>query len=93
MGMLVVNLVDAHTGAMMRRGVASGDVGANASPKKVTRRSTKLLKKSSATTRLRSSRPLLSESRVLCRSWSKVSIADFVISLYEDRGKAAPWQM
>jgi len=34
MGMLVVNLVDAHTGAMMRRGVASGDVGANASPKK-----------------------------------------------------------
>jgi hypothetical protein len=34
MGMLVVNLVDAHTGAMVWRGTASGDVDANASPKK-----------------------------------------------------------
>jgi hypothetical protein len=34
MGMLVVNLVDAHTGAMVWRGMASGDVDGNASPKK-----------------------------------------------------------
>ena len=34
MGMLVVNLVDAHTGAMVWRGTASGDVDANASPEK-----------------------------------------------------------
>ena len=33
-GMLVVNLVDAHTGAMVWRGTASGDVDANASPDK-----------------------------------------------------------
>jgi len=34
MGMLVVNLVDSGTGAMVWRGMASGDVDANASPKK-----------------------------------------------------------
>ena len=34
MGMLVVNLVDPGTGAMVWRGMASGDVDANASPKK-----------------------------------------------------------
>src|SRR3974377_547400 len=34
MGMLVVNLVDSDTGAMLWRGMASGDVDANASPEK-----------------------------------------------------------
>jgi Domain of unknown function (DUF4136) len=34
MGMLVVNLLDSGTGAMVWRGMASGDVDANASPKK-----------------------------------------------------------
>ena len=34
MGMLVVNLVDSGTGAMVWRGMASGDVDANASPEK-----------------------------------------------------------
>jgi hypothetical protein len=34
MGMLVVNLVDPDSGAMVWRGMASGDVDANASPKK-----------------------------------------------------------
>jgi Domain of unknown function (DUF4136) len=34
MGMLVVNLVDSGTGAMVWRGTASGDVDANASPEK-----------------------------------------------------------
>jgi hypothetical protein len=34
MGMLVVNLVDPGTGAMVWRGMASGDVDANASPEK-----------------------------------------------------------
>ena len=34
MGMLVVSLVDSDTGAMVWRGMASGDVDANASPKK-----------------------------------------------------------
>ena len=34
MGMLVVNLVDSGTGSMVWRGMASGDVDANASPKK-----------------------------------------------------------
>jgi hypothetical protein len=34
MGMLVVNLVDSGTGAMVWRGLASGDVDANASPEK-----------------------------------------------------------
>jgi len=34
MGMLVVNLVDSGTGAMVWRGMASGVVDANASPKK-----------------------------------------------------------
>jgi hypothetical protein len=34
MGMLVVNLVDSGTGTMVWRGMASGDVDANASPKK-----------------------------------------------------------
>jgi hypothetical protein len=33
-GMLVVNLVDSDTGTMVWRGMASGDVDANASPKK-----------------------------------------------------------
>ena len=33
-GMLVVNLVDSETGAMVWRGTASGDVDANASPEK-----------------------------------------------------------
>jgi hypothetical protein len=34
MGMLVISLVDPDTGAMVWRGMASGDVDANASPKK-----------------------------------------------------------
>ena len=34
MGLLVVNLVDSDTGAMLWRGMASGDVDANASPEK-----------------------------------------------------------
>jgi hypothetical protein len=34
MGMLVVNLVDSDTATMVWRGTASGDVDANASPKK-----------------------------------------------------------
>lgn len=34
MGMLVINLVESDTGAMVWRGMASGDVDANASPKK-----------------------------------------------------------
>lgn len=34
MGMLVVNLVESDTGAMVWRGMASGDIDANASPKK-----------------------------------------------------------
>ena len=34
MGMLVVNLEDSDTGAMLWRGMASGDVDANASPEK-----------------------------------------------------------
>ena len=34
MGMLVVNLVSSDTGAMVWRGMASGDVDANASPEK-----------------------------------------------------------
>lgn len=34
MGMLVVNLVDSNTGATVWRGMASGDVDANASPEK-----------------------------------------------------------
>jgi hypothetical protein len=34
MGMLVINLVDSGTSAMVWRGMASGDVDANASPKK-----------------------------------------------------------
>ncbi len=34
MGMLVVNLVDSGTGALVWRGMASGDVDSNASPKK-----------------------------------------------------------
>jgi len=34
MGMLVINLVDSDTGAMVWRGMVSGDVNANASPKK-----------------------------------------------------------
>lgn len=34
MGMLVINVVASHTGAMVWRGMASGDVDANASPEK-----------------------------------------------------------
>ena len=34
LGMLVVNLVESDTGSMVWRGMASGDVDANASPKK-----------------------------------------------------------
>jgi hypothetical protein len=34
MGMLVVGLVDADTGTMVWRGMASGDIDAKASPKK-----------------------------------------------------------
>ena len=34
MGMLVINLVDSDTAAMVWRGMASGDIDANASPKK-----------------------------------------------------------
>jgi hypothetical protein len=34
MGMLVINLVESDTGALMWRGMASGDVDANASPQK-----------------------------------------------------------
>jgi len=34
MGMLVVNLADSNTGVMVWRGMASGDVDANASPEK-----------------------------------------------------------
>jgi hypothetical protein len=34
MGMLVVNVVSSDTGAMVWRGMASGDLDANASPEK-----------------------------------------------------------
>lgn len=45
MGMLVVNLVDSGTGAMVWRGMASGDVDANASPKKHDKKIHKVVQK------------------------------------------------
>ena len=53
MGMLVVNLVDSGTGAMVWRGMASGKVERTPALKKTTRRSTKLFRRSFAATRLR----------------------------------------
>ena len=53
MGMLVVNLVDSGTGAMVWRGMASGDVDENASPKKHDKKIHELSRRSSAATRLR----------------------------------------
>jgi hypothetical protein len=45
MGMLVVNLVDSGTGAMVWRGMASGDVDENASPEKHDKKIHEVVKK------------------------------------------------